>query len=431
MNKICGKLTPLICVISIVLTTFGSTHARPASAPNPAPRIVSDAVVLEWNQIAFETIPPQPPFPANRWMAIVQVAVFEAVNATTDKYRPYLGTISAPEGSSPEAAAIMAAHNVLVAYFPAQAAVLDQRRDASLASIPDGQAKIDGIGVGMAAAAAMVANRANDGSSPSIFHMPTNSDPYEWQVYPGCPAGGGAFKHWQNVRPFAMDSASQFRSGPPPALWTGMYAQDFNELQAVGSLNSPNRPQHRTDVVRLYAIYNPPALWNSALLQIASTRNDEITDTARTMALMNIAVTDGAVANLETKYFYRTWRPITAIPRGGEDGNRRTIAGPFTPLIQTPCFPSYPSAHGTLSNAARQVLEREYGRFGHSITFQHPTVPGVILNYSDLREITDDISDARVYGGIHFRFDQDAGELQGEAVAQHVYNHMFKRKRVR
>jgi hypothetical protein len=360
-------------------------------------------------------------------MAIVQVAVFEAVNAVTGRYEPYLGTISAPTGASAKAAAVMAAHGVLVALFPAQSVVLDQRRDASLVLIPDGQAKTDGIAVGVAAAAAMLANRTNDGSAPAAFHMPTNSDPYEWQVYGGCPAGGGAFFHWQNVRPFAIDSASQFRAEPPPPLATGVYSQDFNELQAVGDVNSTLRPQDRTDVARLYAAANPPSLWNAVLLQIVGTRDADITDTARTMALMNMAVSDAAVSVFDSKYWYRTWRPITAIPRGAEDGNRRTVASSFTPLIPTPCFPGYPSAHGSLSSAAVQVLERAYGRSGHFITVQHPSVPGVAIGYSDLSTMIDDISDARVYGGIHFRYDQDAGERQGHAVGQYTYNHLLKR----
>ena len=393
------------------------------------PSFTSDSVVREWNEIAFTTIPAQPPFPANRWMAMVQVAVFEAVNAVTGKYEPYLGTISAPPGASAEAAAVMAAHDVLAALFPGQIGPLGLRRDASLALIPDGQAKADGMAVGTAAAAAMIANRTNDGSSPASFHMPTNSNPYEWQVYGGCPAAGGAFFHWQNVRPFAIESSSQFRAEPPPPLATGVYAQDYIELQAVGDVNSTQRPQDRTDVARLYAIANPPALWNNTLLQIASTRNDDITDTARTMALMNMAVNDAAVSVLESKYWYRTWRPITAITRGDEDGNIRTTASSFTPLISTPCFPGYPSAHGSLSGAAERVLERAYGRFGHSITVQHASLPGLVLGYSDLRGMTDDISDARVYGGIHFRFDQVAGDRQGDAIAQYVYNHMLKRER--
>lgn len=297
------QLTFVIAAFSIVLSLFGTAAAKSIASKKAVSVNVSDAVVREWNEIAYSTIPPQPPFTANRWMAIVQVAVFESVNAITGKYDPYLGTIIAPAGASPEAAATMAAHDVLAALFPTQAAALGVRRDATLALIPAGQAKTDGMAVGSAAAAAMLLNRTNDGSTPPLFHMPTNSGPYEWQVYTGCPAGGGAFRHWQDLTPFAIDDASQFRAQPPPALRTREYELAFNELQVVGDINSAQRPQDRTDVARLYAIANPPSLWNAALLQIANYRNDEITKTARTMAIMNMAVNDAGIAVFDSKYF--------------------------------------------------------------------------------------------------------------------------------
>ena len=422
MKPLCIKQIARLAFLVTVVTAFGI----PAAAGRRV-AVTSDVVVREWNEIAINAILPNgPPFTAARFMTITQLAVFEAVNSITGKYEPYLGTITAPAGASPEAAAVTAAHGVLVAYFPAQTAALDLRRDASLALIPNGQAKIDGIAVGMAAAAAMVADRTNDGSAPALIHMPTNTDPYEWQITPGCT--GGVFRHWPNLRPFAIESASQFRSEPPPTLGSGRYALDFNELQAVGDVNSPNRPQDRTDVARLYAVGPGHWTWNYALLQIASTRNDEITDTARTMAQVNMAINDAYISGFESKYYYFTWRPVTAIPRGDEDGNRRTTPGPFVPLISTPCFPGYPSNHGTGSGAARTVLERAYGRFGHSINVFHPNAPGIVINYSDLRVITDDVADARVYGGIHFRYDQDAGEQQGHAVGQYVYNHTLKKR---
>ena len=200
-------------------------------------------------------------------------------------------------------------------------------------------------------------------------------------------------------------------------------------MQAVGDINSPNRPQDRTDVARLYAVGPGHWTWNYALLQIASTRNDDITDTARTMALMNMAINDAYISGFESKYFYRTWRPVTAIPRGDEDGNKRTTAGPFTPLISTPCFPGYPSNHGTGSGAARTVLERAYGRFGHSIDVFHPAGSGHRPQLFRSQTITDDVADARVYGGIHFRYDQDAGERQGHGVGQYTYNSLLRRMR--
>ena len=140
------------------------------------------------------------------------------------------------------------------------------------------------------------------------------------------------------------------------------------------------------------------------------------------------AVADAAVAVFDSKYFYRTWRPTTAIFMGDADGNRTTTASSFTPLIATPCFPSYPSAHGSLSSAAVEVLENTYGRFGHTVVVQDAAVPGIAIEYTDLRHILDDISDARVYGGIHFRFDQVAGGRLGDAIGNFVFNYRLTRR---
>ncbi|HEY0255392.1 MAG TPA: hypothetical protein VGC41_27875, partial [Kofleriaceae bacterium] len=209
---------------------------------------ISDEVVLQWNQIALNTIgaqtPAVAPFPSTRIMAIVQLAVFEAVNATTEKYEPYLGTVHAPDGASPEAAAIAAAHDALVALFPASKASLDTQEATSLAAIPDSQAKTDGVTVGQQAAAAMIANRTGDGSAPPQFFVPPNSDPGVWQTTPSCSPSGGAFFHWQNVKPFGVESSAQFRANPPPTLPSRAYANGYNESQAVGDINSANRPQH-------------------------------------------------------------------------------------------------------------------------------------------------------------------------------------------
>lgn len=424
-------------VISLLATAL-SANARNTEGSRNNPKsqaFTGDAVVLQWNEIAYKRLPAGPPHPTARFMATVQLAVFEAVNAITGKYQPYLGTITAPEGASPEAAAITAAHDTWVGLFPAQAAELDVLRDNSLQAIPDGQAKTDGIAVGQLAAAAMLANRTNDGFNPPILYTPTSSDPYQWQVTPGpCSStNAGVLKQMANVRPFGIESASQFRAEPPPELGSGVYAQAFNEVRRVGAANASlaDRPADREDVARLYAVTNVGNL-NSLLQQIAKTRSDEITQTARTLAILNMAVNDAFVSVFDSKYFYTTWRPVTAIPRADEDGNKWTVASAFTPLIGTPCFPSYPSAHGTATNAAITVLVRAYGRFGHSVTVSHPSAKRpdgslIEITYNDLRAIVSDVSDARVYGGIHFRFDQDAGERQGHSVAQFVYNNLLQK----
>jgi hypothetical protein len=390
-----------------------------------APAATNDAVVLEWNAIAVETVGSTPPFPSTRAMATVQVAVFEAVNAITHRYQPYLGTIAAPPRASKRAAAVTAAHDTLVWLFPAEQASLDAKRDASLAAIADGWSKDRGIEVGRAAAAAVIADRTNDGAQPPMFYAPASTAVYEWQLTPSCfnpPANGrGLFLHWQFVKPFGIENASQFRAKRPPALVSGHYAKDLNEVQAVGDRDSKLRPADRSAVALFFGAQPPHRGWNLVARQLAAEHGaDEITRTARTLAILNMSLSDAHITVFESKYYYRTWRPETAIARAGEDRNPRTTPSTsYEPYVLTPCFPSYPSAHGAGGGAARAVLARAYGRKGHDITLTEDGAPGIVLRYSDLRRITDDVADARVYGGIHFRFDQDAGDRMGVEIGHY------------
>jgi hypothetical protein len=385
-------------------------------------------VILDWNAIMQATVSAQPPFPQARFAAITQLAVFEAVNSITHDYKPYLGTITAPAGASPEAAAISAAYTVLKGYFPANVPSLDAARAISLAAIPGDTAKNRGIAVGEAAAAAMMASRANDGSSPLAFFMPTSANPGEWQLTPGCPAAGGAFFNWQSVTPFGILSADQFRVDPPPELAGGRYAQAYNEVKEVGGINSTQRPQDRTNVALLFANITPVPIFNPIARMLSASEGKSLSDNAHDFAILNMAISDAAVATFETKYYYKFWRPVTAIHEAAFDGNRRTEPdATFQPLVETPCFPSYPSAHGVLSNAASSAMEQIYGNVSFSITLSTPAVPGVTITYRKLGQITDDIADARVYGGIHFRTDQDAGRLMGLRIGQWVYEHNLRR----
>ena len=387
--------------------------------------------VLDWNVIMLDTMASQNAFAQARFAAITQVAVFEAVNAITGDYDPYLGTITAPPGASAEAAAIAAAHGVLRNYFPGSAASLDLAEASSLAAIPDGQAKTDGIAVGEAAATELIANRANDGSAPPQFYMPLSADPGEWQMTPPlCPAAGGIFLHWRNVTPFGILSSDQFRSDPPPALTSNEYAKVYNEVKLVGALNSTARPPDRADVARYFAVASAPHAWNQAARQVSAAQDTSLSENARAFALLNMAISDGLVTVMETKYQYVFWRPITAIHAGDTDGNPKTDPDPaWTPFINTPCFPGYGSAHASASYAARAIVEKVFGREPHDITLSHPGVPGVTLHYTKFSQITHDIDDARVYGGIHFRSDQDAGARQGRRVGTYVYRHNLRRNK--
>jgi hypothetical protein len=382
--------------------------------------MVGADVIGDWNAILLSTIAGQNPFAQSRLAAITQLAVFEAVNATSGDYRPYLGTIEAPAGASPEAAAAASAHGVLRTYFPSSAVALDAALAASLASIPDGAAKDDGIAVGQAAAAAMVALRAGDGSGVPQSYTPLLG-PGFWQPTP--PAFGPAIlKHWGEVTPFALESGDQFRSDPPPSLNSRRYARDYLEVSRVGGVGSGERPPDRADVARYFAVVSAAHAWNQAASQVVAARREPLSRGARAFALLNMAIADGLIASMESKYYYHLWRPVTAIRAGEEDGNPATLPdAAFTPFVTTPAFPSYPSAHASASYAARAVLERLYGTGCHSIALTNPAVPGLTLYYTRFGQITDDIDDARVYGGIHFRFDQRAGARQGRHVGGYVH----------
>ena len=389
-----------------------------------SPVVARADVVLDWNAIMQATVSGQPPFPQARFAAITQLAVFEAVNAITGHYKPYLDTTTAPAGASAEAAAVAAAHAVLRNHFPGSAAGLDAAWATSLALIPDSPAKSAGIAVGEAAAAAIIAARANDGSGTPEFYLPTSSNPGEWQLTSSCPAAGGLFLYWRNVTPFSIRSADQFRLDPPPALTSMKYAMYYNEVKSIGSSNSTERPPDRTDVARFYAVVPPVQVWNEVARQIATAQGKSLSENARILALMNMAISDAGVATFDTKYHYNFWRPETAIHMGDTDNNPRTDPdSSYVPFMTTACFPSYASAHGAAGGAAREVLERVYGGRPHNLTLATPAVPGVTLTYRKLKEITDDVDDARVYGGIHFRFDQEGGADQGRRIGEYVYRH--------
>lgn len=389
----------------------------------------ADDPVLEWNAIMVSTTAGQNPIVQARFAAITQLAVFEAVNAIDKDFDPYLGTVTAPPTASAQAAAVAAAHTVLKNYFPAIASALDTARVASLAGIGDGIPKQEGIAVGEAAAAGMIALRTGDGSAPPEFYLPASADPGEWQLTPSCPAAGGVLLHWRNLRPFAIETTDQFRSSQPPELTSKRYARDYNEVKRVGGVGSTFRPQDRADVAVFYAATAPVPVWNAAAAQVAVAQSRSMSENARALALLNMAISDAQATVFETKYHYNFWRPETAIRAGDADGNVLTRGKPdFLPFVLTPCFPSYASAHGGSGAAAREVLERVFGERHHFITLSNPSVPGVVLQYGSFRQITHDIDDARVYGGIHFRFDQEAGAKVGRQVGAYVQRHTLRRR---
>ena len=386
--------------------------------------------VLTWNEIAVNAAIAngQNPFVQARTNAVVSLAVFEAVNTITGDYEPYLGTFDASPGASIDAAAAAAAWKVLRTYFAGNAATVasvDAALANTLSDIADGPAKSEGKQLGIDVALAVIALRANDGSAPPQFKTPGPAVTGEWQATPSCPVVNGAqvgvFLHWRNVMPFGVKSVNDFILPPPPGIGTSQYAKDFAEVASVGVDVSTTRPADRADVARFYAVSSSNYLLDSAARQVAIAKGRSISENARALALVNMAINDALVASFNNKYTYNFWRPETAIRAAATDGNARTDANPaYKPYIVTPCFPSYPSNHASGSGAGAEMLRRLYGADGHSIDLSNPAAPGLSFHYSGFHEIVDDVDDARVYGGIHFRFDQDGGDTLGRAIATEI-----------
>lgn len=405
-----------------VMMLFVGAAARTAAA---------DDLVLKWNDIAARTAVATNPFNQARIMAIAQLAVFEAVNAVTGEYEPYLNppTAAAP-GASVDAAVVTAAHRVLTTYFSAPATVLalNSARDADLATIPNGPDKTAGVALGLAAANAMIALRANDGSAtPPLTKVP--SPPFaigDYQLTTGCTAG--LFFNWPNVTPFAISSPADFLLPAPPSLSSQEYAKDYYETQTVGAMNSTSRPDDRTDVVRLYAATSPSFLLSVATRQMSTAKGLSLSENARALALIMMGINDALISSFYNKYHYNLWRPETGIRNGSSDDNGETQGDvTFTTFIPTPCFPSYPSNHASGTNGGLEVMRRLFGAAGHDITISNNvpalgSLPATVIteHYTQLKAIADDVDDARVYGGIHWRFDQVAGDQLGRAVGADV-----------
>ena len=393
------------------------------------PAIAAEDIVLKWNEIAARTAAGATnPFNGARVVAITQLAVFEAVNAITVDYEPYLDpATTAPAGASVDAAAIVAAHQALTTYLPSAMLALDAARNADLAAIPDSQAKTDGMAVGLAAANAMIALRMNDGSAtPPLTWAPPPGSAGDYQLTTGCAAG--LFYNWPHVTPFGIRSPEQFLLPAPPALTSQAYAKAYYETQTVGASDSVVRPPDRTDVARLYAATSPNLVASLTTQQISVAKGFSTSENARSLALINMAINDALIASFYNKYHYNLWRPETGIRNGESDGNRKTDGdAAFTTLIPTPCFPSYPSNHGSGTGGGLEMMRRLFGAAGHDITISN-TVPAlgslpatvITLHYTQLKEIADDVADARVYAGIHWRFDQVAGSQLGRAVATEI-----------
>jgi hypothetical protein len=440
---------------------------------------LSSDAVLRWNAVGNEAAridhglnyssqqfgPPR----LSRAIAIVQIGVYDAVCAIDGTYQSYLPPLTAAPNASLDAAIAQAAHDTLVALYSEQQAMLDQALAADLAAIPDGPAKSAGIAVGQQAASQILAARQNDGSDKDLQPVTYTygTQPGQWRADPLHPNVKPLGSVWGSVTPFVLQSGSQFRAPPPPALTSPEYSSAFNEVKAVGG-GSPTSPTTRTDeqtTIGLFWGYDaqpglcaPIRFYNQIAETIAVQQGNTAVENARLFMLGNVAMADAAITCWETKYFYNFWRPITAIreadsgtgPSGLGDGNPNTIGDPnWAPLGApadngngtnfTPPFPGYTSGHATIGTALFRVLADFYGTDAVPFTiisdeFNTITVdqngqtrPWEPRSFTSFSEAASENAQSRIYLGVHFHFDMIAGMNQGNAIGGMVFSSIGQR----
>ena len=402
----------------LVLSCVGST---PAYASGPC------APLMEWNQFALDATVTagQGALPQIRSLAIVHASIHDAVNAITGQYRRYLTQGTAPPGASVDAAIIAAANYALTHLFAAQAVDLNLKRAASLAACGSSEAN-DGIAVGEAAANKIFTLRSTDGAAQATFPYtaPGAGLPGVWVPVGPAPVVAPG---WGKVVPWVIRSGSQFRPEAPPALGSGRYARDFNEVKMFGALSGSARTPEQTQIA-IFWDGSPSAIWNSVARGVIGARGLDVSSAARAFALMYIAGADASIACFDAKYTYNFWRPITAIQRADEDGNDNTVPDvTWQPLITTHQHPEYPSGHSTNSAAMASMLGLIFGDApGVPIVATSPRNPTFPRNWTTFSEGVDEVIDARVYIGFHFRTSDERGARMGRHVAHFVFNHALK-----
>ena len=415
-------------ILAIVLTAI--VGARPAAANE----------VIQWNDTALKVIDAngQNAVVTTRTLAMVQGAVHDALNAISRRYDAYYFEGPADPGASPDAAVAAAAHTVLVGVAPsfgtpaqkgAALALVEQAYTAALARVPDGPARSRGVAVGRAAGAAMLALRKDDGATRDAPYTP-GTGPGKWRphpnpVPPNPPIANpdlargytpSVLPGWGNVTPFTLLSGSQFWLPGPPALTSEAYARDYNEIKSLGGKVSAVRTADQTEIARFW--FEGPPAWNRIARAVASARPLDPTDSARLLALMNMAMADAYIAGFKIRYVYDLWRPVTAIREGDVDGNDATAGDPTWDSHQnTPAVSDYPSTQSTFSGAAAVVLATVVGadQVSFAVTSGKP-FDGITRSFTSFSQAARESADSRVYAGIHFRSACEDGLALGRKV---------------
>jgi len=396
------KLISTMRITILLATAFAAVFTGAACADT----------IMDWNAKADAIAAEKQilPAPHSRALAMLHIAMFEAVNAVEHRYAPYKLTLSADRSTSKEAAAAAAAYDVLLAIYPDQKTRLDEALTASLSGIADPESRSKGIELGKQAAAGVLALRANDGSVAQENYRPSaKPGAYVPTIVPSFSTVGA-------TTPWVMTSGSQFRPEPPPALDSQTWTRDLNEIREIGARNSTKRTAEQTTIGRFWFLVGART-YNPIVRQAALAKNMDVVDCARLFALTSIAGNDALVAVFDAKYHYNLWRPITAIRNADITLNTATPREEsWLPLGDTPMHPEYPCAHcitsATISTVLRDIVGDDFGEF--SLTSS--TAPGVTRKWTRLQDYSDEVSNARIYAGFHYRFSTEVGKEMGKKI---------------
>jgi hypothetical protein len=431
-----------IAVLAALAALVAAVTLTSVSAAGPTSSPLDAAIVSQWNAIAqVETIPLRPTAHGeSRGIAMVEGAVYDAVNAIGGGYQPYLLDTKFDSDGSQGAAAATATYRVLLAITPAaRHAGLDASYTTTMAAIPDGPSKQEGVDAGEAAAAAMLAARQGDGFlAPFDFSLVIGPDPGDWR--PVTPTALDPDPWVGNLKPFLIESPSQFRSEGPNALTSDEYTKEFDEVKELGALNSTTRTEDQTKAAVFWQ-FAPIAFWNALARGLADRYDLDAADQARLYAMINLAAADAAIACWNDKYYWNFWRPRAAIREADTDGNPATVADPTweplfspatptTPPLVTPPFPDHPSGHGCASGATLDTFADFFGTDKVEVTLvSGRSLDGVPIpprHFDRFSQVLKEIIDARVWGGIHFRTADVQGAVIGKKVAHYLRKHYFQ-----
>jgi hypothetical protein len=383
--------------------------------------------IIDWNNVLLQTVRTNSmsPLPQSRISAAMNTAMYDAVNSIARTHEPYHVDMTAAAGTSREAAAAQAAHRVLSGMFPASQAAYDAALTNSLSSLPDGPGKTAGIALGNTVGAAILTLRANDGASAVVPYMP-GTDPGDWRPTPPANAAAAA-PHWANVAPWAMTSPSQFRNTVgPPALGSQEYTTAFNQVKEIGSATSATRTLDHSNIAQFWAgqagTSTPIGHWNRIAQTVSLSQGKTLEENARLFALLGMAQADAVISSWDNKYHNNYWRPVTAIREAATDGNPATEADPnWSSFITTPNHPSYTGGHGSVSGASGAVLADFFGTDNITFTSSAEGFSVPDRTFTSFSQAALEGANSRLYGGIHWDFDNQHGLAGGNDIGHHVY----------